>query len=354
MPEPQVDRVQVFFVGGTLLLSIATGIYLIFRSSRGPLLSYTPRRPVPWGPTATTLALLFALLPLTSILVSGGVPAAEGQVDSSEAHEESATHDGLGDVAKLAAAALQEVFIVVGVGFVIAILYRATPRDLGLPSSWPQFLRDGLLGAVACVAAIVPVFATQALLAYVLGIEKSGHELIKMMMAGKSNAILFFAGAIMAVVVAPVCEEIMFRLFLQGWLEKWEDEQLGWRRTSRSDIVSNDEASPAEWSLVVADGGLTTIAMVEPPVEQHLPNDPPKRGLGGLPYGWMPIAISAALFGVAHFGYGPEPVPLLILGLFLGYLYQRTHRIVPCIVCHAVFNFFTMFQLWRMVFHGGE
>ena len=30
--------------------------------------------------------------------------------------------------------------------------------------------------------------------------------------------------ALAAVVVAPICEEITFRLLLQGWLEKWEDD----------------------------------------------------------------------------------------------------------------------------------
>jgi membrane protease YdiL (CAAX protease family) len=81
--------------------------------------------------------------------------------------------------------------------------------------------------------------------------------------------------------------------------------------------------------------------------------DPPRRGVAGLPYGWFPIVISSVAFGLAHFGYGPEPVPLLLLGLVLGYLYQRTHRIVPCIVAHALFNLFTMIILWRLVYHHG-
>jgi membrane protease YdiL (CAAX protease family) len=37
----------------------------------------------------------------------------------------------------------------------------------------------------------------------------------------------------------------------------------------------------------------------------------------------------------------------------LGFLYQRTHRIIPGIVAHALFNLFTMIILWRMVYHHG-
>jgi membrane protease YdiL (CAAX protease family) len=39
-------------------------------------------------------------------------------------------------------------------------------------------------------------------------------------------------------------------------------------------------------------------------------------------------------------------VPLVFLGIVFGYLYQRTHRIVPCIVAHMLFNAYSMTLLW--------
>jgi membrane protease YdiL (CAAX protease family) len=60
------------------------------------------------------------------------------------------------------------------------------------------------------------------------------------------------------------------------------------------------------------------------------------------------------LFGLAHFGYGPEPISLFFLALALGYVYQRTHRILPCVITHSLFNLFTMLMLWRMVLHGHQ
>src|SRR5215218_594929 len=48
--------------------------------------------------------------------------------------------------------------------------------------------------------------------------QTSGHPLIKMVMdAPPSPWVLVLAG-IAAVIVAPICEEITFRLLLQGWL----------------------------------------------------------------------------------------------------------------------------------------
>jgi len=39
-----------------------------------------------------------------------------------------------------------------------------------------------------------------------------------------------------------------------------------------------------------------------------------------------------------------DPIPLLFLGLALGVLYCRTHRIVPSIVLHAAFNTVAVFS----------
>jgi len=66
----------------------------------------------------------------------------------------------------------------------------------------------------------------------------------------------------------------------------------------------------------------------------------------GLPHGWLPILLSSFLFGLAHFSHGVDPIPLFLFGIVLGYLYQRTHRLLPSIVAHMTFNAFSMFQLW--------
>lgn len=52
---------------------------------------------------------------------------------------------------------------------------------------------------------------------------------------------------------------------------------------------------------------------------------------------WVPIVISALLFGAAH-GNLPQFVHASLLGLLLGWMYYRTDSIVPGIVLHWVNN----------------
>jgi membrane protease YdiL (CAAX protease family) len=51
-----------------------------------------------------------------------------------------------------------------------------------------------------------------------------------------------------------------------------------------------------------------------------------------------------------HAAHGPDPIPLFVLALGLGYLYRQTHRILPCIVVHFLLNLLTMaalaMELW--------
>jgi membrane protease YdiL (CAAX protease family) len=118
-----------------------------------------------------------------------------------------------------------------------------------------------------------------------------------------------------AVAAAPLLEEITFRLVFQGWLERTEDRLLG---------LSED----APWN---ADGVLP-----------------------GLVRGWAPILVSGVAFSAAHWGHGVAPVSLLPLGWTLGYLYQRTHRLAPSVVCHALFNALSLIMVGLELMGGAE
>jgi membrane protease YdiL (CAAX protease family) len=93
------------------------------------------------------------------------------------------------------------------------------------------------------------------------------------------NALLLVAGALLTTVVAPICEETLFRGYIFPALCKWR--------------------------------------------------------------GWFPAAaITGLLFGAVHAGSAPveDLVPLAVLGFLLCRLYRQTGSLYPCIATHALNN----------------
>ncbi|MEX2091313.1 MAG: CPBP family intramembrane glutamic endopeptidase [Pirellulales bacterium] len=317
------------------IASVGTWFALADRFKQGPLLRYELRRPVPWHG-------IWTLLPI--LLVALTVFAAMGGADTADDDAATSAHDLVDRLAL--GSAQQTAFVVAFLAVVIAVSH-ATRADLGLPKSVRELVRDIWIGIVAWLAALAPVYGMQYALLSVFGPAK-GHPLIKIVQE-QADPTLFALAFAAAVVVAPICEELMFRLLLQGWLEKWEDFQLGWRtpvvllpiEVVEDAEVADSDATVTEESLPV----VPTLAVAEIAV----PAEPPRIGVGGLPYGWLPIVLSSLLFALAHVGYGPDPVPLFLLALILGYVYQRTHRIVPSMVAHALFNGMSLFALWRVM-----
>ena len=324
-----------------MLLSIIACMQVLYMRRKGAVLMYEPRRPVPWGAIGGILAMTFVAIPVISTFT-----ASPGDQDASSQSVE---------LSSLIAGMVVQLFLVIGFAAVIALFTKASLRDLGLPASIRQAFRDVGIGAAACLTALAPVLLLQQMLMHLLFPDRgqSGHPLIKTVMNAPPDPWILILSGVFAVVVAPVCEEITFRLLLQGWLERWEDARLGWRRKPTN--VPVDEDSPAvDGETQVLSEPLNQPAVCSVVVDDTTSEtDPPRMGIAGLPYGWLPIIVSAIMFGLAHFGYGPEPIPLFLLALVLGFLYQRTHRIIPSIVTHALFNLFSMILLWRMVYHYG-
>lgn len=337
MPPEPIDPALNIFAVGTILLSIVACMNVVHMRRRGPVLPYEPRRPVPWGPVGCVLAGSYLLIAALSAFQSdgGGTPQPL-------------------DPSALIIGMLHQLFIVGGFLFVIAVFTKAKLRDFGLPANLGQLIRDVCIGGAACLVALAPVHVVQLAFMYLFLPEmKSGHPLIEMVMNAPPDPWILILTGVAAVVVAPICEEIAFRLLLQGWLERWEDQRLGWRRKATIEVPNEPATTTGDEATATTDQPDQSDASPFDVSDSSVESDPPRRGIAGVPYGWFPILISSVAFGLAHFGYGPEPVPLFLLALVLGYVYQRTHRIVPGIVAHALFNLFTMIILWRTVYHRG-
>jgi membrane protease YdiL (CAAX protease family) len=327
----RLDDPWLILLGNFILFgSAASWIYILGRWRRyGFVLPYEPRRAAPWGPGAALLAVVFAFFAVAAAFAPAGMEQAADDPDSRA-------------IAASIAAFMLSQLVIVGSFFVtISIVYRATIEDFGLPRSIAEALRDVMIGIVTCFAALIPVRIVQWFLLWLIGKEDelSQHPLIETITSGGGIDIwVMLLACLSAVVVAPVCEEIAFRLLFQGWLEKWED----------GIVRIEPDGGPDEWMIQARN---TTLEDSGKPL---LMLRPARRGVAGLPYGWLPILASSLIFGLAHAGYGPEPVPLFFFSLFLGYVFQRTNRILPCIVAHSLFNLVSMLALWRMVFHAAD
>lgn len=231
--------------------------------ARKPLVDRTRHRRAPWGGEGAVLAAFSLFGSLTAWLMSLSAPHAKEPLTIDLA---SALSLGLTWLVMSSLAVLW-----------LRSSYHATWRDFGLPRSAGEAGRDVLLGVVACAAMLVPVYGVQLLVVLVAGLPSS-HPTIEQLLTNPS-AETVIAAALMAVVIAPLFEELAFRVLLQGWLER-----IGGRRA------------------------------------------------------WWPIFVSAALFALAHVGQGWAPVPLAVLAVGIGYVYRQTHRLVPIVAMHMTFN----------------
>jgi membrane protease YdiL (CAAX protease family) len=223
---------------------------------------------------------------LVGVFLALETAALRGSIRDAEVPQELS----LTDVAVLSAAHL------VWIAFAIAYLTAkvgAHWNDIGIDVN--KIRGDLRLAGKVFLSVLLPVYGLQLLLTQLM---ESEHPLAKLAKEQPTIGTLALA-TVSAVAVAPLCEEFLFRIVLQGWFEKWE---ALWRQRTET--------------------------------------------AGPLPPGLLANLIVAAIFGLMHMGHGPDPVALFVLALFLGYSYQQTHRILVPLVVHVCFNALAVLELW--------
>ena len=55
-----------------------------------------------------------------------------------------------------------------------------------------------------------------------------------------------------------------------------------------------------------------------------------------------------------HYSHGLAWIPLTLLAFGLGYIYQRTHRILPSITVHFCLNALSMGAFWVQMFEAPQ
>jgi membrane protease YdiL (CAAX protease family) len=369
---PLIGLVAIAVIAGFFVCWILAIIKLLRRQ---PLLPYEPRRPVPWG--LVDLGLVVVVLVLAAVGSSYLLKSQFGPGAGTENQPFTLQQNMLiilADTAmKVAAMAIVTPIMMLRTG--------CTLRDLGIVPK--EAGRDICIGVAAfCMLAPI-VYAIQAALTL---LQPYKHPLIEMLTKTPDLqlfAMLTFSAAIMA----PVSEEWAFRVLLQGWLEKLvmhagSSYNLLFGGNSPAEPVVLDGATPRQrmdGAQVPVAEGITFLSAVTPSqpgiqwIDPANPYAPPQAILEpaasgfDFPFGaavnpefsppslwkqWLPICISSLIFALMHFSHGLAWIPLTILAIGLGYIYQRTHRILPSITVHFCLNGLSMAAFWVQMFEA--
>jgi membrane protease YdiL (CAAX protease family) len=282
-----------------VMAAVSAGALVLFGTQwlrRGPLPAHEPRQPAPW----TAADVLVVLSVFVFLQLAPAFMAQRGASPQAAAEPASPAEQRQTQIAAILAASAVSLLVCTLALAVLRFRAGATLTDLGLVPS--RLAGDVALGVAAFLVVALPVYGVQSAAQWLF--EARPHRIVELLVAAPDRA-LFAACFVSAAVVAPIVEEILFRLVLQGWLEAAE---------TRADAAADPLAEPKP--------------------------------------AWLSLVVPALAFAGMHMGAWPDPIPLFLFGLALGWLYRRMHRLVPCIVLHAALNAASMTLLglslpWR-------
>ena len=320
-------------IAATILIAILFAlsgvmwIAVIFRLRRGEiLLEFQRRSQVPWG--LLDIFLVLMLLPLLGS-VANSIALTKLEVPTNLPLDE-LPPDSM--IAVLFAGSIAKLAVIVIALPVILWKNKATMAQLGWPGR--SMNNDFEIGVIGFLLLVGPVLSIQAALA---SFWPSEHPLIELLVEN-SGPIFFLVSGFSAVIVAPIAEEFIFRVLLQGWFEKLaqfrgDPAELLFGHFPTFAVVANNEDSPKASEI---DRTNSSAAFHK----EHGKAEQLERGSPSA------IVASAAIFALMHFSHGPDPIPLFFFALGLGYLYQRTNRVLPCIIVHLLLNALSLANIY--------
>lgn len=248
-----------------------------------------------------------ATVQIDAAAASAGTESAVSDENASQdvASEEAASNDLASDnETSKPVAVLQPAVIVMGIlaGVLtialvlglMSMLYRTSPREMGVTPQAGDIRR----GVVATVWILAPVIVINVVVAQLIAYRHPVTDTLAQQNDWQISLLLFISAAI----VTPVLEELLFRMLLQGGLQ-------------------------------VAAEGLAAVPGID-----ALTDAQREATADWKPTKMWPILVSSLVFALLHLGQGGAPIPLFFLAVGLGFLYQRTGRLTPCIVVHMLLN----------------
>ena len=306
----ELSQSATLLVAVVAVASVATWAYIYQRYLRPQgVLPRQQRLSVTWTGWHVLLVFIMSYMIFQPIALSLSGVKLDEAASKDQAEIERAFADlSPNEVAsRISFVSLSSLLSVIAAAVLLMLATQATQEDLGLSEDGRQMAKEVFIGCLGFLAATLPVLSLQFIVTKLVPYH---HPIFDMLSSGDNSRLWLVAG-ISAAVVAPITEEFFYRAVLQGWLERLA---LGTRDGISLQKVESDE-------------GEQRVKLVREPVEARAV--------------W-PIWVSAAVFALMHFGQGAAPIPLLLLGALLGYIYRQTHRLIPCMVLHCLFNTFSL------------
>jgi membrane protease YdiL (CAAX protease family) len=195
--------------------------------------------------------------------------------------------------------------------------------------------------------------------------QDTAHPILHLVLGGGWTALI--VGALSVILVAPLAEEFLFRLLLQGWLQRVLPVPRGLVPIGVSSLVfaslhirtgsppADSDYLLATFAMAISNGAIYLSTMLLSVIwiqARHrltlaqwgiVPDrigDDIRLGLLALIGTFVPVMALQFLLQLAPLpkGIATDPIPLFVLAAALGLLYYRTGRILPSIVLHLCFN----------------
>jgi membrane protease YdiL (CAAX protease family) len=210
----------------------------------------------------------------------------------------------------------------------------ALPYQLGLTlRGWDRSLLIAALAWLIVTPATTAIeYVATNIYMLIAGTPPKLHPLLELGTQDRSSTELFVLISV-AVVCAPVMEELLFR----GIVQKW----CGARPFGPSAAL----AASLLWGFAFGTKGWVAELFVVCLIPGLFVVDRLARNLVPDPTQARAIYATAVLFGVSHANVWPTPIPLFVLGLVLGYLGYRTQSLLAPIALHALFNLMACLEL---------
>ena len=312
-----------------------------------PIVPYEPRRPVPW--TIVDLLAIAVVYVLTNVALVVGLHEITGTAIGEER--------SLNDIAAAMLATSLANLSTAGLAiFWVRRRAGASWADLGF--RFDRAVGDLRLGLLAFAAVSAPVYLLQSLLSQLV---KEQHPIIEMLQRHRELWVFALSG-LSAVIIAPIAEELFFRVLLQGWLESLaggprpapaDPSQAAVEQVPNLPLSAGpaDPENPYSPSPSLASSRHGEPAAVEP---GPAASPGARYSWGALRWDYLSIIVSSLVFSLMHLGHGADPIPLFFLALALGYLYQCTGRLLPSVVVHFCLNGCSMLALCFGAAAGGK